>query len=63
MLVRIGDDSIVRVNGCATDICAVPAAIEAAPKAKTGAVTLVGDAAYEAGYTQGVSLSLAREAL
>jgi biopolymer transport protein ExbD len=77
MLIRIGDDSTVRVNGRTTDIGAVRAAIErvkaetpdiqiaieAAPKAKTGVVTLVRDAAYEAGYTEGVSLALSREAL
>jgi biopolymer transport protein ExbD len=77
MLIRIGDDSVVRVNGRTTDIGAVrgaiervraetpdiQVAIEAAPKAKTGVVTLVRDAAYEAGYTEGVSLSFAREAL
>ena len=77
MLIRIGEDSTVRVNGRTTDIGAVRAAIErvkaetpdiqvaieAAPKAKTGVVTLVRDAAYEAGYTEGVSLALAREAL
>jgi biopolymer transport protein ExbD len=75
--IRIGDDSTIRVNGRMTDIGAVRAAIErvkaetpdiqvaieAAPKAKTGVVTLVRDAAYEAGYTEGVSLALAREAL
>lgn len=76
MLIRISEDSLVRVNGRTTDIGGVRAAIErvkaetpdiqiaieAAPRAKSGVVTLVRDAAYEAGYTEGVSLSLARSA-
>ena len=74
MLIRISEDSVIRVNGRATDIGAVRAAIErvkaetpeiqiaieVAPKAKSGVVTLVRDAAYEAGYTEGVSIALAQ---
>ncbi|MEZ6000394.1 ExbD/TolR family protein [Hyphomonas sp.] len=74
MLIRIGDDSVVRVNGRTTDIGAVRAAIERVraetpdiqvaievePQAKSGLVTLVRDAAYDAGYTEGVSVALAR---
>lgn len=75
MLITISADSLVRVNGRATDIGAVRAAIErvkaedpeilvsiyAHPKSKTGVISLVRDAAYNAGYTEGVSLSLSRE--
>ena len=74
MLIQISEESVVRVNGRATDIGAVRAAIErvkaetpdiqiaieVAPKAKTGVVALVRDAAYAAGYKEGVSLALAQ---
>ena len=77
MLIRISQDSVIRVDGRATDIGAVRVAIEqkkaetpdiqiaieVEPKAKSGLVTLVRDAAYEAGYEDGVSLGLAREVL
>jgi biopolymer transport protein ExbD len=77
MLIEINQDSVVRVNGRATDISAVRGAIErvkaedpeiqiaiqVAPKAKTGVITLVRDAAYAAGYTEGVSLALTTRAL
>jgi len=72
MLIRISEDSVIRVDGRATDIGAVRAAIErkkaetpdiqiaieVEPKAKSGVVTLVRDAAYDAGYTEGVSIGL-----
>ena len=74
MLIQISEDSVVRVNGRATDIGSVRAAIErvraedpdmkiaieAHTKAKSGTIALVRDAAYDAGYTEGVSLALAR---
>lgn len=74
MLIRISEDSVIRVDGRATDIGAVRAAIErkkaetpdiqiaieVEPKAKSGVVTRVRDAAYDAGCTEGVSIGLAR---
>ena len=74
MLIEISQDSVIRVNGRATDIGSVRAAIERVKaedpdvkvaievnaKAKSGVVALVRDAAYDAGYTEGVSLALAR---
>ena len=74
MLIQIGADSLIRVNGRATDIGSVRAAIErvraetpdiqvaieVAPKTKSGVVAIVRDAAYDAGYTEGVSLALER---
>ena len=74
MLIQIGEDSVIRVNGRLTDIGAVRAAIErvraedpairvaieAHPKARTGVIAIVRDAAYDAGYAEGVSLGLAR---
>ena len=73
MLISISEDSLIRVDGRATDIGSVRAAIErvkaedpdikiaiaADPKAKTGVITTVRDAAYSAGYVEGVSLALA----
>ncbi len=74
MLIRISEDSLIRVDGRTTDIGAVRGAIErlkaetpdiqiaieVEPKAKSGLVALVRDAAYEAGYTEGVSIGLAK---
>ena len=74
MLIRISEDSLIRVDGRTTDIGAVRGAIErlkaetpdiqiaieVEPKAKSGLVALVRDAAYEAGYTEGVSIGMAR---
>ena len=76
MLIQISEKSLIRVNGRATDIGSVRAAIErvraetpdiqiaiqADPQAKTGVITSVRDAAYSAGYVEGVSLALARPA-
>ncbi len=72
MLIHIGEDSLVSVNGRFTDISSVRAAIErvraetpsiqvaiqAHPNARSGVIALVRDAAYDAGYTEGVSLAL-----
>ena len=74
MLIHVDQDSVVRVNGRLTDIGSVRAAIErlraetpeirialqAHPQAKTGVLALIRDAAYDAGYTEGVSLALDR---
>lgn len=74
MLIEISDSSVVSVNGRITDIGSVRAAIERVraetpdiriaiqvhPKARTGVIALVRDAAYNAGYREGVSLSLMR---
>ncbi|WP_112073898.1 biopolymer transporter ExbD [Hyphomonas sp. GM-8P] len=76
MLIRISEDAVVRVDGRTTDIGAVLAAIErkkaetpdiqiaieVEPKAKSGLVTLIRDAAYDAGYTEGVSIGMAQSA-
>ena len=75
MLIRIDERSLVSVNGRYTDIGAVRAniervraerpdslvAIEVHPRSKAGVIALVRDAAYAAGYVEGVSLSLARD--
>ncbi|KCZ50006.1 hypothetical protein HY17_02540 [Hyphomonas sp. CY54-11-8] len=76
MLIQISEDAVIRVDGRTTDIGAVRSAIErkkaetpdiqiaieVESKAKSGLVTLVRDAAYDAGYTEGVSIGMAQSA-
>ncbi|MCA8905424.1 MAG: biopolymer transporter ExbD [Hyphomonas sp.] len=74
MIIRVGDDSVISVDGRITDIGSIRAAIErvraetpdirimieAHPKAKSGVIVHVRDAAYDAGYRDGVNLVLAQ---
>jgi len=72
MVITIDESSLIKVDGRPTDIGSVRASIErvraaspdiqiliqANPKAKNGAVVLIRDAAYSAGYTEGVNFTI-----
>ena len=74
ILIYVDESSLVTVNGRPTDIGSVRANIErvraetpesqvviqAHPRAKNGAIVLIRDAAYNAGYTTGVNLVLSQ---
>ncbi|KCZ91649.1 putative TonB system transport protein ExbD [Hyphomonas johnsonii MHS-2] len=75
MVVAVAESGVVTVDGRPTDIGSVRANIErvraaspdvrilikADPKAKSGTVVLIRDAAYAAGYTEGVNFVLDRK--
>tara|TARA_R110002051_G_scaffold254768_1_gene313728 strand:+ start:563 stop:1018 length:456 start_codon:yes stop_codon:yes gene_type:complete len=72
MIITIDESSLIKVDGRPTDIGSVRANIErvraaspdvrvliqAHPKAKSGTVVLIRDAAYSAGYTEGVNFTI-----
>jgi biopolymer transport protein ExbD len=74
MIIAIGESGVIKVDGRPTDIGSVRANIErvraaspdarvliqAHPKAKSGTVVLVRDAAYSAGYVEGVNFTIDR---
>lgn len=74
MLIRVTDEGLISINGRYTDIGAVRANIERVkaempksmivlevmPKTRVGVIALIRDAAYDAGYVEGVSLMLNR---
>lgn len=74
MLIRVTDEGLISINGRYTDIGAVRANIERVkaempksmivlevmPKTRVGVIALIRDAAYDAGYVDGVSLMLNR---
>ena len=74
MLIRVTEEGLVSINGRYTDIGAVRAniervkaempkamiVVEVMPKTRVGAFALIRDAAYDAGYVEGVSLMLSR---
>ena len=76
ILIEVTEEGLVSINGRYTDIGAVQANIErvkvenpetmiviqAMPRTKAGLITLIRDAAYNAGFEEGVSLTLARPA-
>ena len=75
ILIYVDESNLITVNGRNTDIGSVRANIErvraetpdsqviiqAHPRAKSGVVVLIRDAAYNAGYTTGVNLVLSQE--
>jgi biopolymer transport protein ExbD len=72
MLIRVTEEGLVSINGRYTDIGAVRAniervkaempeamiVVEVMPKTRVGVIALIRDAAYDAGFVEGVSLML-----